>query len=125
MTLVNIRSNFIASFLELYLDFDPGANVARAVADPDGVDLVPFSSALLDREPRSGHEVDAFDSEPGPEVFQPDALDGSADLRRLQAAGLVGVQVLLLAQGHTLSAEAQPLDTVFVHQSHVDPGVGV
>ena len=71
-------SNFRFVAHEFDFKFHAGFRVFFSVADPDGIEQFPVAARLLNREPRSGHKVDTFESQPRPEVMQTDPLDGAA-----------------------------------------------
>ncbi len=73
--------------IPVQFDLDFALTVVLSVADPDFSQLLPFAVTILDREPRSRHKVNAFQSQPCPQAIQTDSLDGPAGDEVRQAVG--------------------------------------
>ena len=58
--------------------------ILLAIADPNLFQALPIITVFLNREPRSRHKVDAFESQADPDVVQPNPFDGSARHQRLK-----------------------------------------
>ena len=73
----------------LQFDFDLYKTLAiiNAIADPDMFQTLTVILAFLHREPRSGHKVDPFQSQTGPEMVEPNSFDSSAGHERLEIPG--------------------------------------
>ena len=69
---------FIFSLHEFNFNFNLPRAILLPVTAPDRSQFLPVFSISYYREPRPGHKVDPFESQAGPEVVEPDALDGAA-----------------------------------------------
>ena len=64
-----INSGRLITCLHFDFDFDMPLAILLAVTDPDVLQSLPIISAFLNREPRTGHKVDPFQSQPNPQVI--------------------------------------------------------
>jgi len=70
-------------FLQFNAYLNTALAVLLAVADPNLPQILPVVAAAMDREPRSRHKVDAFQSQSRPKVIQSDAFDRATGYQRL------------------------------------------
>ena len=104
---------FIVSLLELDEQFDLCPVVVCAVADPNSVEHLPVAAGSLDREPRSCHKVDTFESYPRPQVMETDTFGGPAGDKRRQVT-CVHVEHVTAIEGNTRSLHFHPHHAVLV-----------
>ena len=65
-------------------DFNLSFAIVLPVADPDGAQFAPVVVDRLDREPRPGYEVGAFQSQTCPDVIQSHSFHRTAGNERWQ-----------------------------------------
>src|SRR5712691_7046176 len=82
ITPINQWLVFMLRLLQFDARFDPPPAILLAVTDPDLVQLLPIAAAAMDREPRSGHKVDPFQSQPDPEMIEAHSLHGATGHQR-------------------------------------------
>ena len=86
----HVNRNLRIFMAALHFNFDLDATLAIffAVADPDMTQLLPVLTAFVNREPRPCHKVDAFESQPDPNVIQTNSLDRPTGDQWLDILGL-------------------------------------
>lgn len=84
---IAIRKLFIICLRKFDFEFDKRFIILISIADPNRIQPLPDTVAL-DREPRSGHKVDSFESYSCPQMVQSDAFDRAAGFHRLQPVAI-------------------------------------
>ena len=77
----------IMGFFQFNTDFDLTLAIFVTITDPDLVQFLPVTAALVNREPRSCHKVHTLESQAGPNVVQSDTFNGATGDQRLQRFG--------------------------------------
>lgn len=74
--------------LQINFNLNVSLTIRFAIANPDVPKFLPVVAVFMDREPRSCHKVHSFESQPRPEVVEPDPFHGPAGDQWLNVVGL-------------------------------------
>ena len=110
--------------LQFDFDFNMPLTIVFAVADPDVLQPLPVIATFLNREPRSGHKVHAFQSQPDPEVIESDSLDGPTSHQWLKIFGF-HIKHVPPIERNSRRLKPRSNDARFIDDPNRDFGVGV
>ena len=90
-----------------------------AIADPNLFQALPFGTVLMNREPRSSHKVDAFQSQTNPEVIEPDTFDCPTGDQWLEVL-FFHVENMSSVKRHARCRKPGANDAMFIYHANLD-----